>query len=366
MKPRNFIIPVAIFGFMFSLVFSPYSAVAKIKMQGAQQAEEKLIIPDEVKSALQQGMATRLGRQDIPFSLIKHLFLPARENIHSVFLFKIKNQDIGFAPIGLPPAEEKEEEKAEAPPETETKTPAGPMQASLEVFLQIHQLKKKEPAGIFKEIYIPVNLQVEGTDFDPEKEEMYSSAYPLPPGDYLLAMAVASLDLQRIGTLYYEFTLPALTAGAKEFGTTPIFFVKELKRMPSPETTAEIHKNFFTYSVIQVEPKIENVFAHKENLDIFFFIYGTQPKSDGKFDIVVTYEVLKGEEKAIRFETISYGSPLISQPLPMKQTLVIKSEEGEKKETKYLEPGSYTLSINVKDNASGKSLSKNIDIEIKQ
>jgi len=49
----------------------------------------------------------------------------------------------------------------------------------------------------------------------------------------------------------------------------------------------------------------------------------------------------------------------------MKRTFVIKSEEGEKKERKNLDPGQYTLSIKIKDNVTGISLEKNIDFEIK-
>ncbi|MFB0564742.1 MAG: hypothetical protein ACETWK_03595 [Candidatus Aminicenantaceae bacterium] len=369
MKTRSLIIPVILLVFFLSLAFSPYLVAAKKNQQEKNEEEETIIIPEEIRSALKQGLAQRQGRQDIPFSLAKHLFLPARENIHSIFLFKMKNQDIGFTPLELPPIPEKKEgkeKKTETPPEAETEKPPAPLQTSLEVFLQFHRLEKKEPAEIFKEIYIPLNLQAEGASYDPEKEEIYSTAYPLPPGDYLLAMAVASLDLQRIGTLYYEFSLPDLTQAFQELDTTPIFFVKGMKRMASPEITAEIHKDFFTYSVLQIEPKTENVFVKRENLDIFYYIYGAQPKQDGMFDIVVNYEVLKDKEPVIRFEEISYQAPIISQPLPMKKTVVIKSEkEGEKKETRFLEPGTYTLSISIKDNVSGKSSSEKIDIEIK-
>jgi len=50
----------------------------------------------------------------------------------------------------------------------------------------------------------------------------------------------------------------------------------------------------------------------------------------------------------------------------MKKTVIIKSEEeGEKKEPKDLEPGAYTLSVKIKDNVSGKSLTKEINFEVK-
>ena len=137
--------------------------------------------------------------------------------------------------------------------------------------------------------------------------------------------------------------------------------------MEIAETRAEIHQNFFTYSVLQITPHLENVFSVGENLDIFFFVFGAQPNEQGKFGIEISYEVSKGEERIIRYAQAQYENPLISQPLPLKQTVVIKTEkEGEKKEQRDIEPGQYTLNIEVKDNVTGKSVVKSFDFEVKE
>lgn len=374
MKARNLTILFVLLVFVFSLILSLPIATAQEEKKEEQEteAEEKIIIPQPVKLALQEGLVQRQGRLDIPFSLVKHLYLPARENFHSIFLFKMKNMDLGFSPQPSALVEKKtEEEKIEG--EEKKETPAAPetealpvqLRARLHVFLQFHSLKEKEPVEISKEVYIPFNFQVESTSYDPEKEEIYSTGYPLPPGDYLLSMAITSHDLQKIGTYYFEFSLPDTKLFVEELETTPLFFVKNFKEMDAPETMAEIHQNFFTYSILQIEPKIDNVFSQGENLDILFFIFGPQPNEEGKFDIGVNYEVIKEEERVIRFEAITYPSPLVSQPLPMKRTYLTKSEESEKKERKDLDPGQYTLSIKIKDNISGKSLDKIVDFEIK-
>jgi len=365
MKEKKLIIPLALFGFVFNLAF--FSSAASPKKEKETKTEEKIIIPKEVKSVLQNGLVQRQGRQDIPLSIVKHLYLPARENVHSIFIFKMKNSDMAFVPQAeVPLLEKKEKKKTGEEKEMKETTPAK-LQSHLNVFLQFYLLKNKKPVEVFKEVYIPVNFQAESTSFDPEKEEMYSIGYPLPSGDYLLAMATTSLDLKKIGTLYYEFSLPDIRSFKEKLDTTPIFFVKKITRMASPEMTCAVHKDFFTYSALQIEPNLKNVFSPGKNLDIFFFIYGTQPKDDGKYDIGVNYEVLKEEETVIRFESISYPFPLVSQPLPMKQTVIVKSEEeGEKKEKRNLSPGLYTLSIKIKDNISGKSLTRDIDFEVKQ
>lgn len=376
MKIKNMIISHVLLGFFFSLAFSPCIAAPQEKQEEKKEDEvaEKILIPEEVKLVLQEGLVQRQGRQDIPFNIVKHLYLPARENVHSIFIFKMKNADMGFAPRVEVPVEEKpeeektaEEEKKEAPPVSEIETLPVQLQANLNVFLQFHHLNKKESQENIKEVYIPLNLQIEKTSYDPEKEEIYTSAYPLPSGDYLLAMAITSLDLQKIGTSYYEFSLSDIISFKEKLDTTPVFFVKKITQMASPEMTSEIHKNFFTYSILQIEPKIKNVLAKGENLDVFFFIYGVQAKENGKYNIEVNYEVLKEEEKVIRFEPITYSAPIISQPLPMKKTVLIKSEgKEEKRESRDLGPGYYTLSIKIKDNVSGKSLNRNIDFEVKE
>lgn len=372
MKARNFTTLFVLLVFVLCLTLSPHIATAQEEKKEEQetQVEEKIIIPQPVKLALQEGLPQRQGRQDIPFSLINHFYLPARENFHSVFLFKMKNVDLGFAPQPSELVEEKteeekieEEEKEETPATPEAEALPVQLLARLHVFFQFHLLKEKEPVEIFKEVYIPFNSQVESTSYDPEKEEIYSMGYPLPPGDYLLSMAISSHGLQKIGTYYFEFSLPDTKLFVDELETTPLFFVKNFKEMDAPETMAEIHQGFFTYSILQIEPKIENVFSQGENLDILFFIFGPQPDEEGKCDIGVNYEVLKEEERVIRFEAITYPTPLVSQPLPMKRTYL--TEEGEKKERKDLDPGIYTLSMKIKDNISGKSLTKNIDFEIK-
>ncbi len=371
MKGKKFMIPAILLMLFFSLVLSPSTISAQEEEKQKKEAEaiEKIRIPKEVKDVLQEGLAERQSRLDIPFSLIKHLYLPAQENMHSIFLFKMKNVDLGFVPQVITPveqeAEKTEEEKKETPPPTDTETPPLLLQANLNVFLQFYRLEEKEPVEVIREVYIPVKVQVESSAYDPDKEEIYTTAYPLPPGDYLLAMAVTSLDLQKIGTNYYEFSLPDASLFTDKLDTTPIFFVNEITQMLTPETTAEVHQGFFTYSILKIIPKVENVFLQGENLDIFFYILGAQPNEEAKWDIPANYEVSHEGKKVIRFEAITYSAPLVSQPLPMKRTFRITSEEGEKTERKDLDPGKYALSIEIKDSISGKSITKKVDFEVK-
>ena len=367
MKTRNSATPVLLLGFTLSLCFT--INLAALNMAGKPQ-EEPVRIPEKVKTIFQEGLITREPRLDIPFTITNHLYLPARENMHSIFFFKVKNADLGFAPITpapVPPEmkEEKEEEK-EAPPETEiipTK-----LQCNSHVFLQVNRMEENAPGEMVNEIYMPINFQVESSSYEPDKEQLYTTAYPFPPGNYILSMAIASQNLGKIGTQYFEFSLPDPLSSPDGLDTTPVFFVKNIRRMSAPETRAEVHKDFFTYSVLQIEANIDRVFSPKDNFEVFFYIFGAQAmetEETEKYDIEVGFEVFKGDELAIRFKPGKYQAPLVPQPLHLKQTLIITSGEEQRTETRDLGPGKYTLYLKISDKVSGKSETKTIDFEVK-
>jgi len=367
MKAKGIIVPVLLIALVLSLMTSlSVAAQQKDKDKKKEQAKqpEKVFIPKEVKSLIQEGLADRQGRQDIPVNIFQSLYLPARENFQIVFLMNIKNSALGFAPVTSAPAEPKAEKKG--PQETPVQEAVEKLQAGFNVFLQFNRLNDAGEPDVFKEVYVPAKIQVPAAGFDPEKEDVYSVGYPLPFGHYLLAAAVTSLDLQSIGIAYHEFTIPDPAQFSKTLDTTPIFFVKQMDQMESVEQSTAFHRGFFTYSVLKIVPNIEKVFQPGENLDIFFFIFGAQPNQSQQYDIEINFEIKQGEQSSIKWSAQTYNSPLISQPLPMKQTVRIKKgEEPERTEQRDLPAGSYTLVINILDKVSQNTGVKTLDITVK-
>jgi hypothetical protein len=356
---KHFIVPVLILFCILHFLSSPCLTFQKEKQE---EKPDVIIIPDKVKSFFEEGIKTREARLDIPFSIIWHTYLPSQQNLHCVFYFKVKNADLSFFPIM---AEEKKPEKEKTEKPFPTEGLPSRFQASGHIFLQFNRLENNTPKEVIREIYIPIILEVEGESYQPDKEEIYSTCHAVPPGNYLFSMAIASLDLEKIGTQYFEFSIPE-TAASEELMTTPIFFVSAIKRMLSPQTGASVQKEFFIYSVLQITPKVENLFSIGENLDLFFFIFGATPEEGGKYNIDVNYEITKGKEKIIGYLTAHYESPIVSQPLPLKKPVLIKSEEGERRERRDLEAGTYTLHVKIEDKATGSSLKKTVDFEIKE
>ncbi len=356
MKGKTLTLLVLSLGLVFSLVAS--TEILAQEQEQEEQAPAPIAIPDQVKSVLQQGMATKESRMDIPFTFVKNIFLPAQQNLHSIFFFKVKNSALGFAP---PPGAAEQEEEQEV---SSFETTAAQLQTQCHLFMIFNQID----GDFSKDVYVPMNLQADGGTFDAEKEEIYSTGYPLPPGKYILSMAITSQNLEKIGTQYYEFTLPNPNGFTDALGTTPVFFVKKITRLAAPETVTMVHKDYFTYSVLQVETNLDHVFTAGDNLDVFLFIFGAQPDEQNRNDIVVNYEVKKGDEAIIKYAETAYDNPLISQPLPLKRTVLIRTTKGEetkeRKETRDLEPGTYSLDILIKDNLSGKTLTKTVEFSI--
>lgn len=364
MKIKKLIIPALLIG----LILTPTLFAQPQQQQKQQQEKQQIIIPDKIKSILKEGVQTREVQTEIPFNLVKHYYLPARQNnLHNIFIFKVKNSDLGYTPVS-PPAEE--EEKKEQEQAQTTQQPTGKLQANSHVFIQFNKLQGNQVGELVKEVYIPVNIQVESEAYTPDKKAIYSTGYPLPPGDYLLSMAIASQNLEKVGTQYFEFSTPDPASFTDKLGTTPIFFVKNIERMSSPETKAMVHKGCFTYSVLKITPNLDNTFKPGDYLDIFFFVFGTRPDSSGKFGINIQFKVFKEDKLFIKYADQTYEKgPIISQPLPMKRTVLIQKKKGEKvisekKEKRDLEPGTYTLKIDINDSITKKSLTKDVKFKV--
>jgi hypothetical protein len=343
-------------GFALALIAAPvFSAqAAKDKPQEKPQAS-KVFIPKEVKEPMMAGLATKTpARQDIPFTVFKSAFLPAQNAFYITMFLKAKNADLGYAPAAVPQV-------------ADIAAPAGAakLQAKVNLFFQFHKVENGAPTQLVKEVYVPALLEADATGYDPEAEAWYTVGYPLLPGDYLATLAFTSADLKKIGIQYFEFTLPDAKSYTKALDTTPIIFLKEYKQVEAAELKPELHKGLFAYSVLRITPNIDNVFAVGDSFDIFFFIFGTLPKDGQTYDIQIDFEVVQGDKPAIKFAPGNFNSPLVSIPLPSKQTLQIKSGDQVRTESRDLPAGAYTMVLKITDKVSGLTGEKKIDFTVK-
>lgn len=331
----------------------------------------KVYIPAPVKAVMEAGLTTRETRQDIPIAIFRSYAFPAADSVHSIFLFKAKNSDLGFAPVApqapavapqpVPPAGPRVQE-AQTPPTAQEAAPK--LQAKLNVFLQFRAMENGAPGAIVKEVYIPLLLEEDAATYNPDQENWYSTGYPLLPGNYILSIAVTSLDLARIGTAYHEFTNPS-NAGALEIPPVVLIDNNKMEILDTPETVVAVHKGFFTYSKVRVVPKTELSIVPGEKLYLFYFIFGTGENAEKKNDLEIAYEVTQDGKPAIRWAPQTADAAIVCQELPMKQTVLIKNGKEEKREQRDLPAGTYVLNIKVTDKIKGTSTDKSIEFLVK-
>jgi len=334
----------------------------------------KEILPKEIKAIIQEGLATRQGRHDIPFTFFKNLIFPVPGGMQAVVFFKAKNADLGYG-VPVAPAPAPKGKPAPAP------APAGILETQLAVALQFFQTDESGVQKVVREAGFPVTVQTPSAGYDPNKEEWYSLNYPLAYGKYTIAMLLAPLDpkkhtpdLKKVGVGYYDLVLPGPEATQNSIDTTPLFLARTIDQMQSVESRLTIHHGYFIYSILKITPNIEDVVTaeDKGQIEVFFFVLGAKPKpepagqaqpsSQPTIDVMVDYEVQKeGGGTAIRWQAQSYSSPLIDQALPLKRTL----KTGEKTEVKDLEPGKYTLVLKITDKVSGLTVEKKAPFEVK-
>jgi len=380
-------------GFVLVFALSLFTVFAQATPQKAQEPRkpeakpaQREVIPKEIKAIMQEGLATRQGRQDIPFTIFKSLAFPVQGGMQAVIFFKAKNSDMGYAaPVPAAPAPKNQ------PAQPEPAAPAaGMLEARLALALEFLQPDPTGALKTYKDASFGVNLQTESAGYDPNKEEWYSLGFGLPFGKYTVSMLFAHIDpktgkpdTKKVGVSYYDLVLPGPETYQNALETTSLFFARNIEQMPSYEARPTVHKGLFTYSVLRMVPNIESVVTaeDKSQIEVFFFVLGAKAKeepaaetpavvqpSQPEYEIEINFEVQKEDgSTAIKWQTRNCVSPLVDQPLLLKQTKVTTDTATGKQTTSQsdLPSGKYTLVMKIKDKVSGLTLDKKMPFEVK-
>jgi len=331
------------------------SAQAAPVIQGKKQEAKPPVkassMPKEIVALIQEGLATRQGRQDIPFSFFKQIVLPAQgQNLYPIFFFKAKNGDLGYAPSA---------------------TGSGEMEASVNVFFQFLQ---ETATGTLEPMIsgrTPSVLKTDGAGYSPDNEDWYSFGMTLPAGKFTLAMVLASQDMKKMSVAYTDVTLPGPETYAATLWPTAPVIVTTMDQV-EPDQRPTVHRGYFTWGAIKVVPNIRGDVAPGENLEIFFFVLGGTYKDPAAErpvnDFEVNFEVQYPDGKpAIKWAPQPYEAYFINQPLPLVQTLQKMNEKGEVLSTdkKPLDAGKYNLAITVTDKVTGKKADAKMDFSVR-
>ncbi|MCX6568913.1 MAG: hypothetical protein NT147_07695 [Candidatus Aminicenantes bacterium] len=308
----------------------------------------KASMPKEVAALIQEGLATRQGRQDIPFSIFKQLVLPAQGGNLPVFCFKAKNGDLGYVPSA---------------------SGSGEMETTLNVFFQFFQASETAPIKpLFGGKSLAV-LKIDGAGYDPEKEDWYSFGMAMSAGKYTLAMVLATPDMKKMSVAYCDVSLPAAATYQAALWLTDPVIVKGLEQV-EPEQRPMVHRGYFVWGAMKVVANLTGVTASGENLEVLFFVLGAAVKDPAAVrpanDLEVNFEVQGEDGKvAIKWAPAAFETYLVNQALPLVQTLQIKDDKGERIEKRPLPAGKYVLLANVTDKVSGMKGQTKVGFEVK-
>lgn len=338
--PRTITAALAVLFIVSVLALSVQAAPGPQKGKTEVKPQPKPSLPKEVAAVIQEGLATRQGRQDIPFTLFKTLILPAQQsNLYPVFFFKAKNGDLGYAPSA---------------------TGSGQMETTLNVFFEFMQ---PDATGALKPKFggkSQAVLATDGTGYSADKEDWYSIGLALPPGKYTMALVLTTPDLKKISIAYQDVTLPGPEAFETALWPTDPVVVTAMDQV-EPDQRPTIHRGYFAWGAAKVSTNASAEIKSGENLEILFFVLGATQKDPTSakptLDLVADFQVLDEAGKpAIKWAPQSYELYLINQPLPLFQTLQKQDEKGTvlSTEKKPLPAGKYTLVADITDKVSGK------------
>jgi len=316
------------------------------------QAAVKAQMPKEIMAVMQEGLATRQGRQDFPFSFFKQLVLPAQQdNLYPIVFFKAKNGDLGYAPSAAG---------------------TGEMETTLNVFYGIYQadatgaLKPTKFGGRSQAV-----LKTDGAGYSADKEDWYSFGMGLPAGQYTLALVLSTPDMKKLSAGYTDITLPTAESHAASLWPTDPIIVTAMDQV-EPDQRPTIHRCYFTWGAAKVVANADCVVGSGENLEVLFFVLGASPKDPTAprpaLDLEVNFEVQDEAGKpAIKWAPQTYELYLVNQPLPLFQTLQMMDEKGNVLSTdkKALPAGNYSLAVNITDKVSGKKADTKMAFSVK-
>jgi hypothetical protein len=321
--------------FILALWCLPSVAQQANQTDARKAAGGPVYIAPQVAAVIDALVATRQSRSDIPLTYLRTLYLPAQQNqVYPIFLFKIKNVDLGL--VAAP----------EAP---------DVLSAKFHAFIRLYRLDNGVLGPVVRERYIPFNPQENKAAYQAEAENYYSIAREIyPAGNYLLALALSNPDFTRISVVFSEVALPDVGLLQNKLMATPVFSVTGLQQLPAADPRIIIHKNSFVYNTLQLAPSISNEFKANESLDLFYFVLGAKPDASNAFDLQITYRFKKDGKEIRKLGPAPVKNIIVSQPIALNFMEITKDAKGVETERKpvLLEPGDYTLEIDMLDNVS--------------
>jgi len=183
-----------------------------------------------------------------------------------------------------------------------------------------------------------------------ERRSLYQKAVPLRSGLYKLELIVKDLNSGNMGTIYKGFSVPKFEED--KLSTSSIILADNIEHLSLKQVAA----GQFIIGGSKVHPNVNVSFSRDKMMGIYFQVYnlGLDEKTH-KPSATIEYVLRKGEKEVSRFMEEQDQLTGASQQMTLEKLYPLKD----------LEPGRYSLVVNVTDNLTKRTISPVAKFEVR-
>jgi hypothetical protein len=183
-----------------------------------------------------------------------------------------------------------------------------------------------------------------------EKSSRYQKAVPLRSGLYKLELVLKDLNSGNVGTIYKGFSVPKYEED--KLATSSIILADDIQKLSLKQVAA----GQFVIGGSKVYPNLKDIFERNKTMGIYFQVYNLSlDEKTNKPSATIEYVLRKGEKEISRFTEEKDKLAGASQQMTLEKLFPLAS----------LEPGRYSLVVNVTDNLSKRTISPVAKFEVR-
>jgi GWxTD domain-containing protein len=183
-----------------------------------------------------------------------------------------------------------------------------------------------------------------------ERRSLYQKALPLRSGLYKLELIVKDLNSGNMGTIYKGFSVPKFEED--KLSASSIILADNIEKLSLKQVAA----GQFIIGSSKVHPNVNVSFSRDKMMGIYFQIYNLAlDEKTHKPSATIEYVLRKGEKEVSRFMEEQDKLTGASQQMTLEKLYPLKD----------LEPGRYSLVVNVTDNLTKRTISPVAKFEVR-
>jgi GWxTD domain-containing protein len=285
----------------------------------------RIFKPPSVKFRdLQAVVSSRLTANLLPFQVRTDYIKITSESILTPITIQMANRDLQFE-------------------ETD-----GVMQAVVSIYGQLTTLGGRV-AEVFEDA---VQLDVPVSIFDQyvHKKSVYQKAIPLRPGRYKLSIVLKDEKSENMGSM--EVVVPVRRFEDEELSASSLILATKIGPLP----TSRMGSGPFVIGASKVRPSVDSRFANQSEMGIYLVVYNLGlAEKGGKPEAEIEYKILKdGKTVMSASERVPEDYPNTRSQLTIQKKLPLGQ----------LEPGRYSLQVEVTDQVKSATLNPSASFEV--